>query len=63
MLPKFTQVASPCRLRSCLYAWHGSLPRSPSEDADQREHSIPAFIRLSLISGDRDSDDSILALP
>ena len=33
MLPKFDQVASSCRLRSCLYAWHGSLPRSPSEDA------------------------------
>ena len=22
-LPKFDQVASSCRLRSCLYAWHG----------------------------------------
>ena len=42
VLPKFDQVASSCRLRSCLYAWLGSLPRSPSEDAGQREYSIPA---------------------
>ena len=29
-------------LRSCLYAWHGSLPRSPSEDAACMEFDIPA---------------------
>ena len=33
VVPKFTQVASAYRRRFCLYAWHGSLPRSSSEDA------------------------------
>ena len=30
VVPKFTQIASSCRLRPCLYAWLGSLPRSSS---------------------------------
>ena len=62
-LPKFTEVASSYRLRSCLYALLGSLPRSSSEDAGQREYGIPALTGLSLQLEDRDSDDSTLALP
>ena len=62
MLPKFDQVASSCRLRSCLYAWHGSLPRSPSGDAACMEFDIPAFTRLSLLGKGRDSEGSTLAL-
>ena len=53
VVPKFAQVASACRLRSCLYAWLGSLPCSPSEDAGQREFGIPASWRLSLEGGNQ----------
>ena len=42
-LPKFTEVASSYRLRSCLYALLG---RSSSEDAGQREYGIPALTGL-----------------
>ena len=62
-LPKFAKVASSYRLRSCIYAWLGSLPRSSSEDAGQREYGIPALTGLSLQLEDRESDDSTLALP
>ena len=62
-LPKFPQVASSYRLRSCLYVWLGSLPRSPPEDAGHREYGIPALTGLSLRMGYRDPDDSTLALP
>ncbi len=44
-----TPSEEPTLVRHCirprLYAWHGSLPRSPTEDADQREYSIPALLK------------------
>ena len=61
-IPEFAWVASACRLRSCLSDWDGSLPRSPLGDAGQRVRDIPVSTRLSRCVGDRDPDDSTLAL-
>ena len=63
VVPKFTQIASSCRLRPCLYAWLGSLPRS-SSGSNRLSWSAALLLVVSAPAHSiQGSDDSTLALP